>query len=299
MRWCGERHNRTFADYDELWRWSVNELEAFWAIDLGVLRGPARAGRTTRVLARPRDARCAMVPRRRAELRRARAAPARRGPGSRSCIASETAATGEMTWRRSARPRWPGSPRGLRALGVRRGRPRRRRTCPTSRRRSSPSSPRQPRGDLVELPPRSSAPAASSTASPDRADGAPRRGRLPLRRARLRPARGDRRDPQRAADRPAHRPRGMLHDDVGPGGSLARAASVGRAARARRGRGAHFEPVPFDHPLWVLYSSGTTGLPKAIVHGHGGVLLEQLKRAACTSTSGPGTGCSGSRRRAG
>jgi acetoacetyl-CoA synthetase len=38
-----------------------------------------------------------------------------------------------------------------------------------------------------------------------------------------------------------------------------------------------FEQVPFGHPLWILFSSGTTGLPKAIVHGHGGILIEQLK----------------------
>jgi acetoacetyl-CoA synthetase len=39
-----------------------------------------------------------------------------------------------------------------------------------------------------------------------------------------------------------------------------------------------FEPLPFDHPLWVLYSSGTTGLPKPIVQGAGGILVEQLKK---------------------
>jgi len=41
--------------------------------------------------------------------------------------------------------------------------------------------------------------------------------------------------------------------------------------------GFHFEQVPFGHPLWVLFSSGTTGLPKALVHSHGGILIEQLK----------------------
>ncbi|MGH3300104.1 MAG: acetoacetate--CoA ligase [Streptosporangiaceae bacterium] len=41
-----------------------------------------------------------------------------------------------------------------------------------------------------------------------------------------------------------------------------------------------FTEVPFGHPLWVLYSSGTTGLPKPIVHGHGGIVLEHLKAIA-------------------
>jgi acetoacetyl-CoA synthetase len=48
-----------------------------------------------------------------------------------------------------------------------------------------------------------------------------------------------------------------------------------------------FEPVEFGHPLWVLYSSGTTGLPKAIVQGHGGILIEHLKTASLHLDIGP------------
>ena len=60
-------------------------------------------------------------------------------------------------------------------------------------------------------------------------------------------------------------------------GGLDKAMTWDDLLASGEGAALEFESVEFGHPLWVLYSSGTTGLPKAIVHGHGGILLEHLK----------------------
>ncbi len=73
--------------------------------------------------------------------------------------------------------------------------------------------------------------------------------------------------------------------DLGP---LRDATRWNDLLRAGEGAGLSFERVPFEHPLWVLYSSGTTGLPKAIVQSQGGILLEHLKKLNLHVDAHPG-----------
>jgi acetoacetyl-CoA synthetase len=292
MRWAGERNGRAFSDYGELWQWSVSEIEEFWAAIWEYC--DVRASRPYgQVLDSPR------MPGARwfegAELNYAenmlmrRDREGGRDPNQVAVLhASELRELDSLTWAQLT-AQVADVAAGLRALGVGRGD------------RVVAYMPNIPE-TLVALLAVASLGAIWSSAAPE--FGA----RSVIDRfAQIEPAvllavdgyrHGgrdyDRTEPLGAilAELPSVRHTVLLPylspeaSAAGmPGGmSWSELLELGRGAggentAAQRGATMRFEQVPFDHPLWVLYSSGTTGLPKAIVHGHGGILLEQLKKS--------------------
>jgi acetoacetyl-CoA synthetase len=285
MRWAGERRGMQFADYDELWRWSVTELEEFWA-SIWEFCGVRASKPYERVLsshAMPGASWFAG-----AELNYAENMLAGRDPEQVAVLhASELRQLGEMSWGELS-AQVAAAAAGLRALGVGRGD------------RVVAYMPNIPE-TLVAFLATASIGAIWSSAAPE--FGA----RSVIDRfAQIEPKvllavdgyRHGGKDFDRSAvlagilaELPTVEHAVLLGYLAGEDLDLAAVgggrAGVGSVLTWERlldlsppapGAELHFEQVPFDHPLWVLYSSGTTGLPKAIVQSQGGILLEQLKK---------------------
>jgi acetoacetyl-CoA synthetase len=269
-RWVAETHGRAFASYDELWSWSVDDLEGFWGSiwDYFGVRG---ARPYERVLGRRDMPGAEWFPR--AELSYAEHVFAGKADDEVAIVyAAEDAPAQELTWG-SLRATTASIAAGLRGLGV---------ECGDRVAAFMPNTPEAVAAFLACA----SIGAIWSSCSPDFGAKA-----VIDRVAQIEPKVLLAVDGYRYGGRAFGRlgvvaeiqgavptlARTVVLPSIGDSGSLD--AAVGWDDLLREGRGAElaFEPVPFDHPLWVLYSSGTTGLPKAIVHGQGGILLEHLK----------------------
>ena len=112
---------------------------------------------------------------------------------------------------------------------------------------------------------------------PDRAQGADHRRRLLVRRQAVRFDRAGRGVLGQAAEPAADPGVPLSQRQARTSPSCRRASCCRRRWPAIRAAPIRYERVPFNHPLFIMYSSGTTGVPKCIVHGQGGTLLQHLK----------------------
>ncbi len=281
MRWAAARGGREFADYAELWQWSVDEIEDFWA-SVWEFFGVRSSRPYERVLESRRMPGTHWFPG--AELNYAEnmlngpSSGVGRDPSTVALIhASELRELSELTWGELSEE-VAAVAGGLRALGVSRGD------------RVVAYMPNIAE-TVIAFMAVASIGAVWSSAAPE--FGA--RGVID-RFAQIEPK------VLLAVDGYRHGGKGFDRTEVVASilGELPTVEHVvlvpylSPAARPPRVRGGltwgellalgadsalEFEQVPSEHPLWVLYSSGTTGLPKAIVHGHGGILVEQLKQS--------------------
>lgn len=274
MRWLREERGLSFEDYHELWRWSVESLEDFWG-SLWEYCGVLHDGSYERVLAER-----TMPGARWFEGTRLNYAEHifRKGSPQRSALvhASELRPLGQESWG-ELESRVASLAAGLRELGVGRGD------------RVVAYLPNIPEAIEAFLA-CASIGAIWSSCSPDFGVGS-----VVDRFRQIEPKVLLAVDGYRYGGRDYDRmevvariereipslEKTVLLPYLGERPDVARLGNaMGWEELLASGEGAPltFERVPFDHPLWVLYSSGTTGLPKAIVQGHGGILLEHLKQ---------------------
>jgi acetoacetyl-CoA synthetase len=298
MRFAGERRGAPFADYDELWRWSVAELEEFWASIWEFCR--VQASKPYEQVLTDRGSEGSQIDRHAmpgtkwfagAELNYAENLLAEhrsggeRDPAEVAVLhASELRELDQLTWGELS-AQVARAAGGMRALGVQRGD------------RVVAYMPNIPE-TLVAFLATASIGAIWSSAAPEfgarsvidrfaqiepkvllAVDGYRHGGKDFDRQVVLRGILAELPSVQHTVLLPYLDPEAQVAELTGG------LTWDGLLDLDPPDQGLHppaepaFEQVPFDHPLWVLYSSGTTGLPKAIVQGHGGILVEQLKKS--------------------